>query len=478
MRNTPSASRAGQRAHLRAPSRRRRPARPAGSASRIAASPSRTTPSGRLVNPAPIPTQRRPGSSPSSDDLRGDVRRLVAVERAAPRRPPPAPARRARTRRRSRGRSPSGGRSTTASDSRARRSAAPSSRVISGSRPAATPNPRGLLDRQPRPLEERDALDVRRVRKHVHRPHLNQLEAGVDDLAGVGGQRRRVAGDVDDPPRLRLEQAADDLLREAGTRRVDDDDVGAAAPPPASGRSAVRASPAKKRALSISFSRAFSIASAIACSAMSTPQTSAECSASTRLQRADAAVDVEDPLASAEARVLGRELVEPLGHLGVGLEEGLRRDPEAQARDLLLRGAPCPARTLVVPPCETSAAALGLRPQQRRRHRSARALPAASSLERKSPSLVTSRTWRSPVRRPSRTTRLRRKPRAVAPVVALRPCCRAPVAHEVANGVAAFGRQHAVAGVLDPLPAGRGRGSRARARRHRASPNEYSILLR
>ena len=77
-------------------------------------------------------------------------------------------------------------------------------------------------------LEHRHALDVRGLREHVDRLHAPQRISGLDDLGGVRRQRRRVAGDVDDPRRLALEQPADDLLREAGARRVDDDDVGPA----------------------------------------------------------------------------------------------------------------------------------------------------------------------------------------------------------------------------------------------------------
>ena len=76
-------------------------------------------------------------------------------------------------------------------------------------------------------LEQRHALDVRRLREHVDRAHAAQRVAGLDELGGVRRERRRVAGDVDDPPRRGLDDPADDLLREPGARRVDDDDVGA-----------------------------------------------------------------------------------------------------------------------------------------------------------------------------------------------------------------------------------------------------------
>ena len=52
--------------------------------------------------------------------------------------------------------------------------------------------------------------------------------AGLDELRRVRRERRRVAGDVDDPLRRGLDDAAHDLLRQAGARRVDDRDVGLA----------------------------------------------------------------------------------------------------------------------------------------------------------------------------------------------------------------------------------------------------------
>ena len=64
-------------------------------------------------------------------------------------------------------------------------------------------------------LQERHALDVRGLGEHVDRPHAAQPIAGLDQLRRVGRQRRRVAGDVDDPLRLALDHPAHDLLREA-----------------------------------------------------------------------------------------------------------------------------------------------------------------------------------------------------------------------------------------------------------------------
>ena len=49
-----------------------------------------------------------------------------------------------------------------------------------------------------------------------------QPPAGLDELRRVRRERRRVAGHVDDPLRCRLDDPADDLLRQPSARRVDD----------------------------------------------------------------------------------------------------------------------------------------------------------------------------------------------------------------------------------------------------------------
>ena len=98
----------------------------------------------------------------------------------------------------------------------------------------------------------------------------------------------------------------------------------------------MRASPARKRALSMPLSRAFSSASAIASGTISIPQTSPARLARLRPERADAAEEVEDALCARQSGHLGRDPVEALGHLRVGLEERVVGDPEAQAAELLL----------------------------------------------------------------------------------------------------------------------------------------------
>jgi hypothetical protein len=83
----------------------------------------------------------------------------------------------------------------------------------------------GVLDAVRARLQQRHALDVRRLREHVDGPDLLEDVAGLDELGGVRRERRRVAGDVDDAARRGLDDAADDLLAEAGAWRIDDDDV-------------------------------------------------------------------------------------------------------------------------------------------------------------------------------------------------------------------------------------------------------------
>ena len=75
--------------------------------------------------------------------------------------------------------------------------------------------------------EERDRLDVRRVREHVHRPHaLEPVAELADELLRVPGERRRVAGDIDEPrARSSAPTRRSALPDEPGPRRVDDDDV-------------------------------------------------------------------------------------------------------------------------------------------------------------------------------------------------------------------------------------------------------------
>src|SRR5882757_2966417 len=78
------------------------------------------------------------------------------------------------------------------------------------------------------PLQQRHALDVRRLREHVDRYDAPQRVAGLDELRSVWCERRRVAGDVHNTAWRGLDHAADDLLGQTGPRRVQQTEVRAA----------------------------------------------------------------------------------------------------------------------------------------------------------------------------------------------------------------------------------------------------------
>ena len=169
------------------------------------------------------------------------------------------------------------------------------------------------------------------------------------------------------------------------------------------------------------------------------------------------------------------ERVEPLGHLGVGLEEGVGRDPEAQlAGRAPPRARPAPFSVLVSPPRVVSATpSAGV-------HRTRRpgVAAASSSASEVAPGLVTIRAWSWPVRRPSRTTRLRRKPVWLARSQADSPSSRHQRLHRLAQRVDPLGGEHVLGSRRRSGPSARDGGSRAPARPSSSSPNEYSSLLR
>src|ERR1035441_7093174 len=69
-------------------------------------------------------------------------------------------------------------------------------------------------------LQERHALDVVSLGKHVHGADLAQDPAGLHQFGGVGGERGGVAGDVDDAPGRRVDDPPDDFLCETSPGRV------------------------------------------------------------------------------------------------------------------------------------------------------------------------------------------------------------------------------------------------------------------
>ena len=138
--------------------------------------PSRTTRSGRLVKPAPMPSQSAGGMSRPL----GASPRPPARDGRAPSRPRPRRGRRGVGEHgdRSRGRSPSDGRWTTATRSPSDSQRRPSSRAMSWSRPAAMPNPRGV-GQPPRLARARAAPRTRCAGcgGTCRRAHLNEAVA-------------------------------------------------------------------------------------------------------------------------------------------------------------------------------------------------------------------------------------------------------------------------------------------------------------
>ena len=142
---------------------------------------------------------------------------------------------------------------------------------------------------------------MRGVGEHVDGAHAAEPIAGRRRAGPRSGRawsgctrRRRSAA-----PRTRSRggRPSSTARRAAGRRRRRP----GARPRSSSGRTEVRTSPAKKRALSISLRRALSVASAIASSRISTPHTSPARRASDEADRADAAEEVEDALARRSA---------------------------------------------------------------------------------------------------------------------------------------------------------------------------------
>ena len=171
---------------------------------------------------------------------------------------------------------------------------------------------------------------------------------------------------------------------------------------------------------------------------VSSPQTSPASRGEREADRADPAVEVEEPLAAGEAGELAGDRVEALGHLGVGLQEGAcarrgsagRRAPRSGARRRARRSA---RRCRPPGPSITVCRSTGGR--------------GISSGE------VTRRVWTWPVRRPSRTTRLRSDAGLRAAVVGGRARVVRPVADRVAGRVVGLRGELAVVDVDDLGPA-------------------------
>ena len=236
-----------------------------------------------------------------------------------------------------------------------------------------------------------------------------------------------------------LDDPAHDLLREAGARRVDHGHVGAC--PPAR---PARASPGgcrrrRTRALVTSLRRALSIASATAASTISTPTTSR----ARRRARARSCRCRSRGRTRARSRA-GRRARRPRRRAPRPSRCSSGRTRRARSGTRARRAARAAAsdagEPLGLAALRALAEAGGLRPEQAVARRPRRRAPSMSI----APGDVTSRTCSSPVRRPSRTTRLRRSPRWSRRSHALRPCVARPGEHLLARRVAALGREQAV----------------------------------
>ena len=157
---------------------------------------------------------------------------------------------------------------------------------------------------------------MRRVREHVERARAHEPVAVLlDEALRVAGERRRVAGDVDDARRGRARRAASAPCRRGPARGGSTTTTSGSPARSRRSRSTWPTFPAKKAALPIEFSSAFSIAQATDSSEISIPQTVSASRASESADRADPAVEVVDRLAAGQRRPpRADELVEPLGH--------------------------------------------------------------------------------------------------------------------------------------------------------------------
>ena len=73
---------------------------------------------------------------------------------------------------------------------------------------------------------QHNTLHMARHRKHIYRLYLLCLIAQLGEQGYIPGQGCRVAGDVDDAPRLHVREGFQDGWRTAGARRIDDYDIG------------------------------------------------------------------------------------------------------------------------------------------------------------------------------------------------------------------------------------------------------------
>ena len=207
-------------------------------------------------------------------------------------------------------------------------------------------------------------------------------------------------------------------------------------------------SPAKKRAFVISLRRALSIASATARSTISTPTTSRARGGEREADRPDAAVEVEDALGAAQAGELDRGAVEHARPSRCSSGRTPRARSGTRGRRAPRAGAWTPFSFLVVPPW-----VLSPRSSVWVQNRPSQSTASTSASASNAPGEVTRRTWSSPVRRPSRTTRLRSRPCWPRRSQADRPCSRAQASTCSRAALRALGDELAVGHRDDLVPA-------------------------
>ena len=183
---------------------------------------------------------------------------------------------------------------------------------------------------------------MRRVREHVDRGRAHEAVAvHLGEALGVAGERGRVARDVDDARRASSPRRFSALPARPARGGSTTTTSGSPARSRRS-RSTSPTLPAKNAALPIEFSSAFSIAHATDSSEISIAPDGHRVARQREADGANAAVEVVDRLAARERSLLARELVQPLGHVRVRLQERVRTHAEAQVAELLLDrlGAP------------------------------------------------------------------------------------------------------------------------------------------
>ena len=184
-------------------------------------------------------------------------------------------------------------------------------------------------------IEDRDALDVRRLREHVDRLHPPQRIARLDDLgrirapASSGCRRRRRSA----APRTRAggerpsstgPSAADRRRPRPGARPRSSS--GRDPEPGVGADEAGVGDPVRGRVVLGVGDR---VGDALEAPDLARPPGEREADG------ADSAVEVEESLAAGEAGALAGDRVQALGHLGVRLQEGGVREPQAQPAELL-----------------------------------------------------------------------------------------------------------------------------------------------